>query len=199
MKYKELESIFQEHEQTDPKYHLDGEITFSSLGDFEEADYTEIDRTYLISSNNKAFRPNMLGYSIFGSCLNGKDPCVRLDHYMRQKEAWVPGECCLLQYQVQCVNERDILQPEVFATRREAVEVMLKDLCKRGELEYEQVLKTYDNQHGFLEEEAFGAENQSAWLNAGHTGNWDWKIQPIRIFSLNCMRVGERSKEEVTV
>ena len=36
MEYKELEQIFAAHEATQPKYHLDGYITFSDLGSHED-------------------------------------------------------------------------------------------------------------------------------------------------------------------
>ena len=39
-------------------------------------------RTYAVSSDNKAFRPNIGGYSIYASSLDGSDPCVRLEQYM---------------------------------------------------------------------------------------------------------------------
>lgn len=44
--------------------------------------YSEESRTYLVSSDNKAFQPNMGGYSIYGSCLGNSDPLVRLEGYM---------------------------------------------------------------------------------------------------------------------
>ena len=90
MKYLDLAQIFSAHEANHPRYHLDGLITFSDFGPFENPSYTQLDRTYAVSSNNKAFLPNRLGFSIFGTCLNGKDPHVRLEHYMRQPNGWVP-------------------------------------------------------------------------------------------------------------
>ena len=54
MEYKELERIFAAHEATQPKYHLDGYITFSNLGSHEDPNYTMYDRTYIVSSDNKA-------------------------------------------------------------------------------------------------------------------------------------------------
>ena len=198
MEYKELEQIFAAHEATQPKYHLDGYITFSDLGSHEDPNYTMYDRTYIVSSDNKAYKPNRLGFSIFGSCLNGHDPCVRLESYMRQPNGWVPGECCLLQYQLQCVNEREILQPELYPTHRQAIEAMLQMLCKKGRLEYDEVLAAFDNHIGHIEDDGFEADKYSAWLNAGSTGNWDWKIQPIRIYSLTNLGVGVPFPREVS-
>lgn len=48
-------------------------------------EYSQEARTYLFSSSNKAFLPNMGGYSIFGSCKDGSDPCVRLEQYIEEE------------------------------------------------------------------------------------------------------------------
>ena len=44
--------------------------------------YTEEQRTYEISSNNKAFMADQIGSSIYGSCIDGSDDNVRLDLIM---------------------------------------------------------------------------------------------------------------------
>ena len=62
MKYLDLAQIFSAHEANHPRYHLDGLITFSDFGPFENPSYTQLDRTYAVSSNNKAFLPNRLGF-----------------------------------------------------------------------------------------------------------------------------------------
>jgi len=43
--------------------------------------YTEEERSYKVSSNNKAFKEGMISKSIFADCLDGKDLGVRLDWY----------------------------------------------------------------------------------------------------------------------
>lgn len=43
--------------------------------------YTEKERTYRVSANNKYFDSSKCGTSLFGDCLDGKDLCVRLDIY----------------------------------------------------------------------------------------------------------------------
>ena len=191
MEYRDLEQIFRKHESTEPKYHLDGLITFADLGSFEDANYTQMDRTYLVSSNNKAYQSGRLGYSIFGTCLNGKDLCVLLDAYMRRPKGWVPGACCLLFYQLQGVNERDILLPEIYPTHRQAQEAMLETMCRWGNLEYTEVLSSYQANRGHIEGDQFEASKDSAWLNACPTGNWDWVIQPIRIYDFTQIEVGQ--------
>jgi hypothetical protein len=57
---------------------------------FDE-EYSEESRSYIVSSNNKAFLDGMIGYSIYASCLDGTDPCVRLEAYMRDEYG---GEGC---------------------------------------------------------------------------------------------------------
>ena len=79
--YAELSRIFREHERTHTDdTHLRGAIVFTE-DSFNEV-YSLEARTYLISSDNKAFKPNMGGYSIYGSAADGSDPLVRLEGYM---------------------------------------------------------------------------------------------------------------------
>lgn len=60
--------------------------------------YTEKERSYMFSSDNKAFLPNQLGYSIFADCLDEKDLGVRIDWYMRDdKNPWKVDYCYLLE------------------------------------------------------------------------------------------------------
>ena len=48
-------------------------------------------RTYMVSSNNKAFQDGMGGYSIYGSSVDGEDLCVRLDGYMKDEHGGTNG------------------------------------------------------------------------------------------------------------
>lgn len=184
MNYQELERIFRAHEADRPKYHLDGLIVFSNLGLFEKPEFTQLDRTFLVSSSNKAYLPGSLGCSIFGSSLTEHGLRVRLERYMREPHAWMPGECGLIYYQLQCVNERNILPSRIFPSRRQAIDAMMDDLCNHGELEYADVLSAFDRDGGPVEGNDFGASRDSAWLNADCTGNWDWKIQPVYVFDV---------------
>lgn len=96
MSYSELKSRFRAAEEKG-KEHLKGYITFTS-DSFTEP-YSEEARTYVVSSNNKAFIPNMGGYSIYGSSLDGTDMMVRLEQYMAAerggKDGWKIEKCCL--------------------------------------------------------------------------------------------------------
>ena len=93
--YAELRSAFRKAEQDG--HHLTGMITFTE-DSFDEP-YSLEARTYLVSSDNKAFRPNMGGYSIYGASLDGSDPCVRLERYMADehggKDGWKVERCVL--------------------------------------------------------------------------------------------------------
>lgn len=94
MTYKELVSRFREVEKTG-KEHLTGYIVFTE--DSFDKPYSEAARTYVVSSDNKAFCPNMGGYSIYGSALDGSDPLVRLEGYMKDekggKDGWKIERC----------------------------------------------------------------------------------------------------------
>lgn len=53
-------------------------------------------RSYVVSSDNKAFIPGMGGYSIYAGSLDGTDPCVRLERYLEEegnKNGWKIDYC----------------------------------------------------------------------------------------------------------
>lgn len=90
--YSKLADRFRNAE-SEGKKHLTGYIVFSQES-FNKP-YDEKSRTYAVSSDNKAFKAGLGGYSIYGSCLDGSDPCVRLDGYMRGENAWKIEKCYL--------------------------------------------------------------------------------------------------------
>lgn len=90
--YSELADRFRNAE-SEGKKHLTGYIVFSQES-FNKP-YDEKSRTYAVSSDNKAFKAGLGGYSIYDSCLDGSDPCVRLDGYMRGENAWKIEKCYL--------------------------------------------------------------------------------------------------------
>ena len=87
MTYPELRSQFYKAEEEGK--HISGYVVFSQ--DSFNAPYSETSRTYVISSDNKAFQAGMGGYSIYGYCLDGTDPCVRLDRYMAAEHGGADG------------------------------------------------------------------------------------------------------------
>ena len=93
MSYGELTALFSEAERSGK--HKTGYIVFTE--DSFDKPYSEESRTYMVSSDNKAFQPNMGGYSIYASCLDGSDPLVRLEGYMVAehggKDGWKVERC----------------------------------------------------------------------------------------------------------
>lgn len=60
-----------------------------------QAEYSELERSYKFSRENKYFSPHMIGNSIFGDCLDGKDDDVRLDVYIADG-IWKVEYCYIL-------------------------------------------------------------------------------------------------------
>ena len=77
------------------KERLEAVVVFTE--DSWNKPYTEIQRSYRLSSDNKAFLPNQLSNSIFADCLDGSDLGVRLDWYMHDDEKpWRVEYCYFL-------------------------------------------------------------------------------------------------------
>ena len=70
-----------------------------------EKEYSLESRTYVVSSDNKAFQPNMGGYSIFAVALDGSDAGVRLEQYMASeyggKDGWQIELCYMMSDEVE--------------------------------------------------------------------------------------------------
>ncbi len=98
MEYRELKRTFQKLKRKAPKEDLTAHIVFTE--DSFDKKYPLLSRTYSFSSDNKAFWPNMGGYSIFGYCLDGTDQGVRLDWYMAEEgnsDGWKVRNCYILE------------------------------------------------------------------------------------------------------
>lgn len=93
MSYSELKDKFRTAERNGQ--HMQGYIVFTE--DSFDKKYPLEARTYVVSSDNKAYRPNMGGYSIYGSSLDGTDSHVRLEAYMADekggKDGWKIERC----------------------------------------------------------------------------------------------------------
>ena len=93
MTYEQIKEVFYNTEKMNKCYginvHFEAEITFTQ--DSFTKEYSEEARTYVISSNNKAFIPGMGGYSIYGSSLDGSDKGVRLEQYMADEKGGKDG------------------------------------------------------------------------------------------------------------
>lgn len=88
MPYYELKRKFRDAE-AEGKTHLTGYIVFTK--DSFDKEYPLEARTYVVSSDNKAFIPGMGGYSIFSVALDGTDAGVRLDWYMQDEHGGEDG------------------------------------------------------------------------------------------------------------
>ena len=93
MPYNEMKALFRQAEKEGR--HTTGYIVFTE--DSFDKPYTEDSRTYVVSSDNKAFIEGMGGYSIYASSLDGSDPCVRIERYMAAehggKDGWKIEKC----------------------------------------------------------------------------------------------------------
>lgn len=96
MDYYDLKREFSKAE--DNGKHLVGHIVFT-VDTFNEP-LSEFERTYAISSDNKAFQSGMGGYSIYGRSLDGADPCLRMEGLMAAerggKDGWKIEKCYLI-------------------------------------------------------------------------------------------------------
>lgn len=90
LSYREMSDMFY-HINKVGLEHVCGYIVFSEEN-FKDV-YSEQSRTYVVSSNNKAYIPGAGGYSIYGSCLDGTDQNIRLEGYMRGEKAWQIERC----------------------------------------------------------------------------------------------------------
>lgn len=133
MNYLELKKLFTSYESNNPEKHLTAYITFSSFGPRNQETYSWESRTYVISSDNKAFQPRMGGYSIFGSCLDGSDQHLRLDVYMKEeqggKDGWAAEDCCIVGYQVPDCDNCGVVQSRLFFFYQEALDHVLRHMA----------------------------------------------------------------------
>lgn len=92
MSYSDLRREFCKAEEAGR--HITGYIVFTE--DSFDKKYSEAERTYAVSSDNKAFQSGMGGYSIYGSSLEGGDH-ARLENYMADerggKDGWKIERC----------------------------------------------------------------------------------------------------------
>lgn len=79
-------------EHPDGKSTLHGVIVFTK--DSFNKPYTETERSYRVSNDNKGFQHGKISNSIWADCLDGKDLGVRLDWYMYDA-GWKVDYCYL--------------------------------------------------------------------------------------------------------
>lgn len=99
--YKELTDRMRAFNKTHnwDKEFIKGVIVFTK--DSFNKEYSLESRSYVVCSNCKAWIPSMLGYSIFGSALDGSDDYIRLDRYMYLEHGgengWKVDYCYMLE------------------------------------------------------------------------------------------------------
>lgn len=185
MNYQQLKKQLYQHECEHPNTHLTACITFSSFGPNNKKEYSWNSRTYVVSSYNKALQPNMGGYSIFGSCLDGTDTDVRLEKFMAEeqggKNGWIVEDCFIVGYLLIECSDLNIQTPKLFYTPSDAAEYMLSQLAEKGGLDLEQLKEDYAAAEEMFEEGQYNVSSDSAWL-ADPCEDWQWKIQPVFIY-----------------
>lgn len=82
--------------------HINGYVTFTA--DNFNKPYSEESRTYCISSDNKAFQPGKMGYSMFACALDGSDSGIRIDQYISGENPWKIEKCYLLSEEKEMVD-----------------------------------------------------------------------------------------------
>ena len=99
--YQKLREYFRAAERKGQ--HLTGYIVFSQAS-FAKA-YSLESRTYVVSSDNKAFWSKVGSRSIFASALDGSDPNVRLDCFMAAeqggRDGWQIERCYMMADEVE--------------------------------------------------------------------------------------------------
>lgn len=94
MNYSEFTKQMRAHNKNENPNIITGVIVISP--DSFSQDYSLESRSYLVSSDNKAYMPNMCGYSIFGTSLDGSDKNTRLDAYLAKEnggKGWIVDYC----------------------------------------------------------------------------------------------------------
>ena len=186
MEYKQLKEIFCQHEREHPDTHLTAYITFLPLDTPNKMANSWENRTYHISSDNKAFQPNKGGYSIFGSSLNRTiGPQTRLDPYISDeydgKDGWVVEDCGIVSYLLIECSDCTIPTTELFYSYDGALDRMLSRLAETGELDAEQIKKDFAATKELFKEDCYRVSRDSAWM-ADSCVDWHWNIQPVCIY-----------------
>lgn len=197
MEYKQLKDLLFQHECKHPDTHLTAYITFASFGPDNKTEYPWKSRTYLVSSDNKAFQPNMGGYSIFGSCLDGTDRCVRLEAYMAEehggKDGWVVEDCCIVGYLLMEHAVGTIATPKVFYAVDKARKEMLTCVADFVKADLTSLMMEYSRNRCRVAADGYHAEKFNAFASTiKESGSWE--IKPVYIRSMLDIRIGNERR-----
>ena len=136
--YAELKRIFMEAESV--RKHLTAHITFTA--DSFKKEYSEQSRTYVVSSDNKAYWSKHLGLSIFGSCFDGTDQRVNLDKYMAEEhggaDGWKVEKCVLVSSEKEIA---DVIVGDFFIVKAPVDSEKYQSLTKDLEKKYSEKFK----------------------------------------------------------
>lgn len=176
MQYEDLCNILRE--AASESRTVEAFVTFTP--DSFDKPYTKKQRTYLFTSDNKAFRPAG-GYSIFADCLDSQDIGVRLERYMKAEKGgangWVIEDCGIVKYQLICVHEHSVEVKGFFDSAEEAKRAVRLEMatcvgCDETELNSYLCENSPDR---------CGLEPSVAWLNDSRleTKSIRWSIFPI--------------------
>lgn len=138
MTYSELANRFREAERNGQ--HLIGHIVFTA--DTFKEPLSEFERTYEISSDNKAFQANMGGYSIYGRSLDGVDTCLRMEGLMAAekggKDGWKIEKCFLVEDSKQI---SDVIHGDFFIANSNVEAEKYDSLSNEQVLKYRNLFK----------------------------------------------------------
>lgn len=138
MSYSELKSLFREAENK--RQHLTAHIVFTA--DTFKKPYSEFERTYEVSSDNKAFQSRMGGYSIYGASLDGVDPCLRMEGLMADemggKDGWKIEKCFLIEDSREVA---DIIHGDFFIARSNIADEKYDSLTQEQMLTYKRLFR----------------------------------------------------------
>ena len=144
MSYSELKSLFREAENN--RQHLTAHIIFTA--DTFKKPYSEFERTYEVSSDNKAFQSRMGGYSIYGASLDGVDPCLRMEGLMADemggKDGWKIEKCFLMEDSREVV---DIIHGDFFIARSNVGDEKYSSLSSEQLLKYKRLFRYPERFH----------------------------------------------------
>lgn len=172
MEYREFANLMQEAE-----HEIEGYITVANES-FAAKSYPWNSRTYLVSSNNKAYQAGKAGYSIFGTSVDMSDVGVRLDVYLKDEhggdKGWLIEDCGVVQYQLVRVEERDVTVCGFYSTEGEAHKAMVTDFAKVVGCEEDALDEFFEEKDGEI-------LDTTAWANdvGANDGNADWSIHRV--------------------
>jgi hypothetical protein len=91
MTLQEVFALFYKHNEENPTTQFGDEKRLTAVVVFKQgpwfnAEYSQVERSYRFSSDNKHFIPGMGGNSIYANCLDGVEKGIRLDWYIHKWE-----------------------------------------------------------------------------------------------------------------